>query len=113
MPLKALFLVWLKYVCHQTILLLIQLSSLWWEKDHLNHCADKQHYLHDRSFIQCLSKWAFFECSKCLFFMVGQEEGDVGIEEGITITPFNMKEELEEGHFDKDGTYIFAKEVGS
>lgn len=40
----------------------------------------------------------------------GQEEGDVGIEEGITITPFNMKEELEEGHFDKDGTYIFAKE---
>ena len=45
--------------------------------------------------------------------MVGQEEGDVGIEEGITITPFNMKEELEEGHFDKDGTYIFAKEVGS
>ena len=43
----------------------------------------------------------------------GQEEGDVGIEEGITITPFNMKEELEEGHFDKDGTYIFAKEVSS
>lgn len=40
----------------------------------------------------------------------GQEEGDVGYDEGITITPFNMREELEEGHFDKDGTYIFAKE---
>ena len=49
------------------------------------------------------------------FFFVllttGQEEGDVGYDEGITITPFNMREELEEGHFDKDGTYIFAKEV--
>lgn len=40
----------------------------------------------------------------------GQEEGDVGYDEGITITPFNMREELEEGHFDKEGTYIFAKE---
>ena len=35
----------------------------------------------------------------------------MGYEEGIAITPFNMREELEEGHFDKDGTYIFSKEV--
>ena len=32
------------------------------------------------------------------------------IEEGMRFTPFNMKEELEEGHFDKEGTYIFKKE---
>ena len=27
----------------------------------------------------------------------------------IQITPFNMKEELEEGHFDKQGMYIYDK----
>lgn len=31
-------------------------------------------------------------------------------DEGIKITPFNMREEMEEGHFDKDGMYIFNKE---
>ena len=45
------------------------------------------------------------------FYFLGQEEGDVGYDQGIAITPFNMREELEEGHFDKEGTYIFAKEV--
>ena len=41
----------------------------------------------------------------------GQEDETVNYDEGITITPFNMKSELEEGHFDKDGTYIFEKQV--
>ncbi|XP_045172749.2 CD2 antigen cytoplasmic tail-binding protein 2 homolog [Mercenaria mercenaria] len=40
----------------------------------------------------------------------GQEEGEVDYDEGIKITPFNMREELEEGHFDKDGMYIFSKD---
>ena len=40
----------------------------------------------------------------------GQEETKVDIEDGITFTPFNMKEELEEGHFDSEGMYIFKKE---
>ncbi|XP_060579134.1 CD2 antigen cytoplasmic tail-binding protein 2 homolog isoform X4 [Ruditapes philippinarum] len=40
----------------------------------------------------------------------GQEEGDVGYDDGIKITPFNMREEMEEGHFDKDGMYIFDKD---
>jgi len=40
----------------------------------------------------------------------GQEETRVDIEDGITFTPFNMKEELEEGHFDSEGMYIFKKE---
>ena len=63
------------------------------------------------------------EC--CLFYMElqvyvqiitqpisGQEEGNVDYEEGMRFTPFNMKEEMEEGHFDTDGTYIFKKDVG-
>ncbi|KAG5679707.1 hypothetical protein PVAND_009257 [Polypedilum vanderplanki] len=41
----------------------------------------------------------------------GEEAGDtfVNAEEEIKFTPFNMKEELQEGHFDKDGHYHFKK----
>lgn len=44
-----------------------------------------------------------------LFYLSGQEDTTIDSYEGIKITPFNMKEELEEGHFDKDGMYIFDK----
>ncbi|CAL1290707.1 unnamed protein product [Larinioides sclopetarius] len=40
----------------------------------------------------------------------GQEDGTIDFDGDIKITPFNMKEELEEGYFDKEGTYIFQKE---
>ncbi|KAK8736789.1 hypothetical protein OTU49_004646 [Cherax quadricarinatus] len=40
----------------------------------------------------------------------GQEEGTVDFEGETQITPFNMKEELEDGHFDGDGFYHFKKE---
>jgi CD2 antigen cytoplasmic tail-binding protein 2 len=40
----------------------------------------------------------------------GEEEGTARVENAVKLTPFNMKEELEEGHFDKDGTYIFRKD---
>ncbi|CAG2230311.1 CD2BP2 [Mytilus edulis] len=33
----------------------------------------------------------------------GQEDGTMDFDGEIQITPFNMKEELEEGHFDKQG----------
>jgi CD2 antigen cytoplasmic tail-binding protein 2 len=41
----------------------------------------------------------------------GEEAGDerVDAEEEIKFTPFNMKEELEEGHFDQQGHYHFSK----
>lgn len=42
----------------------------------------------------------------------GEEEGIARQEEDIKITPFNMKEELEEGHIDKNGMYIFHKQKG-
>ncbi|GAB1608188.1 CD2 antigen cytoplasmic tail-binding protein 2 homolog [Argonauta hians] len=40
----------------------------------------------------------------------GEEDATIDYDEGIKITPFNMKEELESGHFDKQGTYIFDKQ---
>lgn len=42
----------------------------------------------------------------------GEEAGDerVDAEEEIKFTPFNMKEELEEGHFDQSGHYHFKKD---
>ncbi|XP_050436968.1 CD2 antigen cytoplasmic tail-binding protein 2 homolog [Adelges cooleyi] len=40
----------------------------------------------------------------------GQEDGVVGQDGEIRITPFNMQEELEEGHFDTEGMYHWKKE---
>lgn len=40
----------------------------------------------------------------------GEEDGVGGMEGEVTITPFNMKEELEEGHFDQQGHYHWKKE---
>ncbi|XP_054166996.1 CD2 antigen cytoplasmic tail-binding protein 2 homolog [Oppia nitens] len=40
----------------------------------------------------------------------GQEDATIDQDDGIRITPFNMTEELETGHFDKEGTYIFNKD---
>ena len=45
-----------------------------------------------------------------LHFPIGQEDATIDIDDGITITPFNMKEEMEEGHFDTEGMYIFKKD---
>lgn len=40
----------------------------------------------------------------------GQEEATIDFDEGIKITPFNLKEEMEEGHFDAEGNYFEKKE---
>ncbi|XP_012565476.1 CD2 antigen cytoplasmic tail-binding protein 2 homolog [Hydra vulgaris] len=39
----------------------------------------------------------------------GQEEETVRDDDGIVVTPFNLKDELEEGHFDAQGNYIANK----
>lgn len=39
----------------------------------------------------------------------GQEEETIRNDEGITVTPFNLRDELEEGHFDAQGNYIANK----
>lgn len=40
----------------------------------------------------------------------GQEDATIDFDEGIKITPFNLKEEMEEGHFDAEGNYFEKKE---
>lgn len=43
----------------------------------------------------------------------GQEEGSSGVDAdmGVKITPFNLREEMEEGYFDADGTYVFQRDL--
>jgi CD2 antigen cytoplasmic tail-binding protein 2 len=67
------------------------------------------------AFHQCCSICFWFQQSRVFntsrkFCFVGQEDTEVDVEDGVRFTPFNMKEELEEGHFDSEGTYIFKKE---
>ncbi|XP_014673851.1 PREDICTED: CD2 antigen cytoplasmic tail-binding protein 2 homolog [Priapulus caudatus] len=40
----------------------------------------------------------------------GEEDATIEDDEGIKITPFNMKEEMEEGHFDTGGYYHWKKD---
>lgn len=40
----------------------------------------------------------------------GTEKSTIEFDGDIKITPFNMDEELETGHFDTEGTYIFKKD---
>ena len=40
----------------------------------------------------------------------GQEDATIDFDEGIKITPFNLKEEMEEGYFDAEGNYFERKE---
>ena len=40
----------------------------------------------------------------------GQEDETIEKEGEIKITPFNLKEEQEEGHFAKDGNFVWKKE---
>ncbi|XP_028841642.1 CD2 antigen cytoplasmic tail-binding protein 2 [Denticeps clupeoides] len=40
----------------------------------------------------------------------GQEMATIDYDEGVSITPFNLKEEMEEGHFDSEGNYFVKKE---
>ena len=45
------------------------------------------------------------------FICTGQEEKTIDFEGETPITPFNMKEEMEDGHFDGDGFYHFKKDA--
>ncbi|XP_041092878.1 LOW QUALITY PROTEIN: CD2 antigen cytoplasmic tail-binding protein 2 [Polyodon spathula] len=40
----------------------------------------------------------------------GQESATVDVDEGVRITPFNLNDEMEEGHFDSEGNYFLKKE---
>lgn len=53
----------------------------------------------------------FLPIEKKIAYVAGQEDATIDMEGETKITPFNMKEELEEGHFDRDGFYHFKKET--
>ncbi|XP_023687446.1 CD2 antigen cytoplasmic tail-binding protein 2 isoform X1 [Paramormyrops kingsleyae] len=40
----------------------------------------------------------------------GQEQATIDYDEGVPITPFNLDEEMQEGHFDSEGNYFVKKE---
>ncbi|XP_060945900.1 CD2 antigen cytoplasmic tail-binding protein 2 [Limanda limanda] len=40
----------------------------------------------------------------------GQEGATIDCDEGVSITPFNLDEEMQEGHFDSEGNYFVKKE---
>ncbi|KAM3598985.1 uncharacterized protein V6R79_025193 [Siganus canaliculatus] len=40
----------------------------------------------------------------------GQEGATIDCDEGVPITPFNLDEEMQEGHFDSEGNYFIKKE---
>lgn len=40
----------------------------------------------------------------------GQEGATIDFDEGVSITPFNLDEEMQEGHFDSEGNYFIKKE---
>ncbi|XP_030403685.1 CD2 antigen cytoplasmic tail-binding protein 2 isoform X2 [Gopherus evgoodei] len=41
----------------------------------------------------------------------GQESATIDYEDGVRITPFNLEEEMEEGHFDSEGNYFLRREA--
>ncbi|KAM9843661.1 CD2 antigen cytoplasmic tail-binding protein 2 isoform 1-T2 [Aulostomus maculatus] len=41
----------------------------------------------------------------------GQEGATIDFDEGVSITPFNLHEEMQEGHFDSEGNYFIKKET--
>lgn len=40
----------------------------------------------------------------------GQEVATIDCDEGVPITPFNLDEEMQEGHFDSEGNYFIKKD---
>uniref|UniRef100_A0A915KHM6 GYF domain-containing protein n=1 Tax=Romanomermis culicivorax TaxID=13658 RepID=A0A915KHM6_ROMCU len=42
----------------------------------------------------------------------GQEESTIDFDRQTKITPFNMKEEMEEGYYDTEGNFVFEKKKG-
>lgn len=52
------------------------------------------------------------QCINAFVCYLGEEEGtDEQLNEGnVPLTAFNMREELEEGHFDRQGNFIWTEE---
>ncbi len=47
---------------------------------------------------------------KLLFCVeIGQERATIGFDDDVKITPFNIEEELDEGHYDETGCFHWKK----
>ena len=44
-----------------------------------------------------------------LFIEIGQEHATIGFDDDVKITPFNIDEELEDGHYDESGCFQWKK----
>lgn len=42
-------------------------------------------------------------------YLEGEEDGVSRVDNDVKITPFNLSEEMEEGHFDKEGAFVYDK----
>jgi hypothetical protein len=52
----------------------------------------------------------FFLYEKIHFFSeIGQERATIGFDDDVKITPFNIDEELDEGHYDETGCFQWKK----
>ncbi len=40
---------------------------------------------------------------------IGQERATIGFDDDVKITPFNIDEELDEGHYDETGCFQWKK----
>ena len=54
---------------------------------------------------------ACLACDSCVCLGTGQEAATLPSEGGVRITPFNVQEEMEEGHFDADGNYFLNRDA--
>lgn len=45
-----------------------------------------------------------------VIYVSGQEGATIDCDEGVPITPFNLEEEMQEGHFDSEGNYFIKKD---
>lgn len=64
----------------------------------------------DMGWRRLLSVFACSAWATCVFG-AGQEAATLPSEGGVRITPFNLQEEMEEGHFDADGNYFLNRDA--
>lgn len=55
------------------------------------------------------SKFTVFSSVLIEFVFEGQEEATIEFDDETKITPFNMREELEEGYYDAEENFVFKK----
>lgn len=63
------------------------------------------------TFAQTINIIIFFSSHIYQNLFSGQEGATIDCDEGVPITPFNLEEEMQEGHFDSEGNYFIKKDT--